>query len=91
MEEEKFKITEFEQRRLIIDLLIRICVELETNRYVLRAALSEKNSQTFQLMGQKFQEQYKLMSRKLRETIFANYGHLDKDDFFPPGDVGDIL
>lgn len=89
MENEKFKISEFEQRRLMIDLLVRLCVELEANRYLLRLTLCKGDTQIFRTMGEKFDEQYTKMSRKLRETIFANYGHLDIDDFFPPGDTGD--
>lgn len=86
MSEGTFSITEENQRRVIIDLLVRVCVELEANRYLVRMALSQGNQQVFQNMGTKFQEQYKKMSLKLRETIFEDYGHIDITELFPPGD-----
>ena len=83
MEQEKFKITEFEQRRLIIDLLVRVTTENSIMRHYILLLMTKEDPKYFAKMQDAFQEQYQSRGRKLKETIFENYGHVDLDDILP--------
>lgn len=85
MNNDKFNISESEQRRLIIDLLIRITVENSEMRATLFAVLSQGNPQKLQAMMKDFQDRYVAASQRLKETIFANYGDIDLDDLLSGG------
>jgi hypothetical protein len=83
MEDEKFAISEFEQRRLIVDLLIRITVENSIMRDYVKVILGKDNPKVFEEMSKKFAARYKELNLRLKENIYANYGHLDLDDVLP--------
>lgn len=83
---EKFEIKEEDQRRLIIDLLVRLCAEAEINRHYLTMVLSQGQPQVLENMQKAFRNLYSQKSQELRGIIFGNYGHIDIDDFFPPDD-----
>jgi hypothetical protein len=87
MEQEKFKITEFEQRRLTIDLLIRTTFEMQLNRELIMLAMSKFSKEpdkAFSKMQDSVVPRYKQLSQLLRERIFEHYGHIDLTDILPP-------
>jgi hypothetical protein len=80
MSEETFKITEENQQRLIIDLLIRVTVENEVQRMILFTVFSGGYPQKLREKMDLFGKEYKEKSLQLKKIIFANYGHVDLND-----------
>ena len=78
--EDKFKITEADQRKLIIDLLIRVTTENTIIRQNLKFILGHLNPNLLSKFDTAFQTLYKEENLKMRENIFRNYGHIDLDD-----------
>lgn len=86
MEDDKFKMTDYDQRRLIVDLLITTHIENSVMRTIVFSAISNGDPQKLQTMRKMFLEMYREASTRLREKVYANYGHIDLEDILEPRD-----
>ena len=81
--EDSFGINEASQRKLIIEMLIRITVENSMMRDYIRHNLSMGNEDAYEALEQTFVRRYQERDKELRESIFAEYG-LDFGPVLPP-------